>query len=70
MSNWTGLTVADLFDRIRLSMPQNAPGSLTRQENADVLAFILSSNKFPAGKAELDKDSEPLKQIKLEAPKQ
>jgi mono/diheme cytochrome c family protein len=69
LSNWNGLTVGDLFDRIRTSMPADRPGSLTRQKAADVLAHILSVNQFPAGKTELDTRSEYLKQISLEAQK-
>jgi len=48
-SDWNGLSVGDLFERMRISMPQNAPGSLSAQQNADVLAFMLSQNKFPVG---------------------
>lgn len=66
LSNWNGLTVGDLFERIRISMPQNSPGSLSRQENADVLAFMFSVNKYPAGTTELGRDTEPLKQIKID----
>jgi hypothetical protein len=36
---------------------------------ADVLAFVFSENKFPAGKTELVRQSEMLKQIKFEAVK-
>ena len=50
LANWNGLTVGDLFDRIRKTMPQSAPGRLTRQQDSDILAFMLSANKFPAGK--------------------
>jgi S-disulfanyl-L-cysteine oxidoreductase SoxD len=42
---------------------------LTRQQNADVLAFMLSRNKFPAGKTELYKQSEMLKEIRFESEK-
>lgn len=66
LSNWNGLTVGDLFERIRISMPQNSPGSLSRKENADVLAFMFSVNKYPAGQTELGGDTEPLKQIKID----
>jgi mono/diheme cytochrome c family protein len=69
LSNWNGLTVGDLFDRIRKSMPQDDPTRLTRQQDADVLAYILSLNRFPAGKSELAAQSEVLKQIKIEAAK-
>ena len=68
-ANWNGLTLGDLFDRIRKTMPQSKPGSLTRQQDADVLAFMLSLNKFPAGKTELYRQSEMLKEIRLETKK-
>jgi len=67
LANWNGLTIGDLFDRIRKTMPQSAPGRLTRQQNADILAFMLSVNKFPAGKTELYRQSEMLKEIRFEA---
>lgn len=69
LANWNGLTVGDLFERIRRSMPQNDPGRLSRQQNADVLAYLLSFNKFPAGKTELAHDTQLLKQIRIEATK-
>ena len=50
-------------------MPQNAPGKLSRQQNADILAYVLSFNKFPAGKIELYRQSEMLKEILFEAAK-
>jgi S-disulfanyl-L-cysteine oxidoreductase SoxD len=69
MANWNGLTLADLFDRIRKTMPQTTPGKLSRQQDADVLAFMLSVNKFPAGKSELYRQSEMLKEIRFKAVK-
>jgi S-disulfanyl-L-cysteine oxidoreductase SoxD len=69
MAGWDGLTVGDLFERIRISMPQNAPGSLSGQQNADILAFIFNANKFPAGTAEMPKEAGILKQIKFEVKK-
>ena len=65
-AEWNGLTVGDVFERIRTSMPQEAPGSLTREQYADIVAHILSANKFPAGAKELEHDTEPLMQIKWE----
>ncbi len=67
MANWNGLTVGDLFERIRVSMPQDRPGRLTRQQNADILSFILSANQFPIGTVELSSETERLKQIRFEA---
>jgi mono/diheme cytochrome c family protein len=69
MAGWDGLTVGDLFERIRISMPQNSPGSLSNAQNADILAFMLASNKFPTGSTELAKDAMILKTIKFEAKK-
>ena len=70
LSNWTGLTVGDLFERTRVSMPQNDPGKLSRQQNADIIAYTLSMNRFPAGKAELDKAALALKQIRVDPEKE
>lgn len=69
MANWNGLTVGDLFDRIRTSMPADGPGRLSRERNADILAHILSVNQFPAGSMELAHQSEVLKQIRFDAAK-
>ncbi len=69
LSNWNGLSVGAFFDRVRTSMPLNKPGSLSREVNSDITAFILSSNSFPAGSAPLDTKSEVLNTIKIEAKK-
>ena len=53
-SNWEGVPLSDLFERIRMSMPQNNPGSLTRAQTADILAHMLKVGGFPAGQQELD----------------
>src|SRR5262245_63422289 len=49
LSGWDGLTVGDLFERIRISMHQNAPGSLSGQEKADILAFMVGASEFSMG---------------------
>lgn len=69
LANWNGLTMGDLFERIRKTMPANDPGKLTAQQNADVLAYLLDFNTFPAGKTELPREAEVLKQIRIEATK-
>src|SRR5580692_260664 len=69
LANWNGLTVGDLFERIRVSMPQDRPGRLTRQQNTDILAYLLSANQFPAGQTELSTETERLKQIHFESKK-
>ncbi|MGA3188314.1 MAG: cytochrome c [Bryobacteraceae bacterium] len=69
MSNWNGLTLGDLFERIRTTMPQNKAGKLSREVNADITAYILNVNKFPAGKTELAHSAEFLKEIRIESEK-
>ena len=68
-SGWNGLTVGDLFERIRTTMPADRPGSVSRTQNADILSYILKVNQFPAGASELPTQTEVLKQIKLETEK-
>ncbi len=68
-ANWNGVTVGDLFERVRISMPLDHPGTLTGQQNADVLAYVFSVNKFPPGKKELARRAEYLKQIRFRATK-
>jgi mono/diheme cytochrome c family protein len=67
MSTWGGRTVANLFDRIHATMPADNPGKLSNEVDADILAFILASNKFPAGSMELPPQSAALQQIHLDA---
>ena len=69
VSHWDTMTVGDLYDRVRTTMPQNDPMSMTREEYADVLAYLLKTNGFPAGSAALDKRSEVLATIEITAQK-
>ena len=64
-SNWNDLSVGDLFERIRTTMPLDMPGKLSRQQNADAIAFILKANGWPAGAIELPPDPAALKQIRI-----
>jgi mono/diheme cytochrome c family protein len=67
LSDFDGLSLSDVFDRIRTTMPQDNPGSLTRDEAADILAYLLKANALPAGAKELDRRSEYLKAIGFSA---
>ena len=51
-------TVWDLFDYTRETMPQGNPGSLDDDTYADITAFVLQQNDFPAGDEELDPDDQ------------
>lgn len=67
-TSWVSQSAFDLFESIRTQMPEDAPGSLQRQEYLDVVAYIFSLNKYPAGSAELPTDEAGLRKIKIEAP--
>jgi S-disulfanyl-L-cysteine oxidoreductase SoxD len=69
MGNWNDLSMHDLAERVRISMPADKPGTLTPQEVADVLAFVLQKNSLPAASAELATDADALKAIKFLAKK-
>ena len=58
-----------LLNKISQDMPSSAPGSLEPQQYADVFAYILSVNKYPAGSTEAPKDAGDLKAVKMAAPK-
>ena len=68
-SDWDDLSVGDLAERLRVSMPQDKPQSLTREQTADLIAAIMKQNHMPAGQAELPPQAEALKQIKYKANK-
>src|SRR5580704_6303714 len=69
MSNWNGLTVGDLFERIRTGMPPGVPGKVGRDAKVEIVSYILQYNKFPSGKVELPKQTEAMNQIKMESDK-
>ncbi|HYW32194.1 MAG TPA: c-type cytochrome [Gemmatimonas sp.] len=54
---WNGRTVFELFEIIRTTMPDGAPGTMTREEYADVTAYLLKINGMPAGSAPMPGDS-------------
>jgi mono/diheme cytochrome c family protein len=67
LQRWKGLTVSDLFERILHSMPSDNPESLSPKQVSELVAHILSANGFPAGRKDLDRDTGPLKEIRMEA---
>jgi hypothetical protein len=53
VGRWQTDPLSTLLTKIAKTMPADAPGELTPQESADVLAFVLKSRGFPAGSTEL-----------------
>lgn len=65
---WGGRTVGDLYRSILENMPDDAPGSLPRQQYIDVVSYILQLNGFPAGASELTANSPAMGAVTLRAP--
>jgi mono/diheme cytochrome c family protein len=61
--SWGGKTVEELFTDIKKDMPLDAPGSLSDDRCADLLAAIFQKNEFPAGKVELPAKPEALADV-------
>jgi len=59
-------TLDDLFYIVRTQMPYNAPGSLAKQQYADVVAYVLKMNGYVAGEAELTPSAAALEKITLQ----
>ena len=66
---WAGKPMKEIWDVASGTMPEDNPGSLKQQEYADILAYFLSLNAFPAGEAELAPGAGPMANIKIEKKK-
>jgi plastocyanin len=51
LSGWSGRDAASLFDRIRTTMPQSDPGSLSEETYAAIVAYVLDLNGNGAANA-------------------
>lgn len=65
-TRWQDRTLGELFTLIREEMPQDAPGTLSAEQTADLVAYLLSGNRLPAGDAALPSDVDRLSQIPFE----
>jgi S-disulfanyl-L-cysteine oxidoreductase SoxD len=65
--NWNGVPLDQMIDRVRASMPLDKPMTLSRQQTVDVMTFVFSANKIPAGRTELPRQAEMLTLIQYKA---
>lgn len=65
---WSDRPLQVLFEIISTSMPETNPGSLPAQDNADLVAYLLSLNQYPTGAAELKGTNEAMAAIRMEPP--
>lgn len=63
--NYEDAPLSAYYDYIRYAMPKGAPESLTEQQYADVVAFVLSVHGAPAGDSKLVADPDLLDSITI-----
>jgi len=68
VGNWSNASVGTLFDYVSRAMPQMAPGSLSPEDNARIVAYLLKANGMPAGAQPLPSDAAILNRIMFEPP--
>jgi S-disulfanyl-L-cysteine oxidoreductase SoxD len=66
--SFAGKPLWEMFDVISDSMPEDDPGSLSKEQYADVIAYLLQLNKFPPGETDLPTDKDALSAILFEKP--
>ena len=62
---WRDQPLSALVNKIHDTMPASDPGTLTREQATDLVAYILQAGKFPAGTTELAADDVLLGRILL-----
>jgi mono/diheme cytochrome c family protein len=62
---WDGNALSSLFNRIANDMPSDNPGTMTKPQVAELIAFVLRYNGYPAGKVDLAAAPESLLDIKI-----
>ena len=65
---WKDKNLHDYFVGMRNTMPQGAPGSLSEETYADLVAYLLAEIGYPSGQDELSPEAIGLKDIAIEAP--
>jgi hypothetical protein len=60
---WQTMPLGGLVSKVRNTMPADAPGQLTPPQSADIVAHLLKTGGFPAGRTELASADAALSQI-------
>lgn len=66
LAHWDRDTLGSLYVKIRDTMPQGGPGTLTDEVKLQILAYILQQNGFPEGKSDLPGDVNALEEIGIQ----
>ena len=65
LANWDGMTLADLHEKIRTTMPPDTPNTIPAAQVADLVALVLARNHYPSGPTALTADAARLKDIRI-----
>ncbi len=60
LARWSGLSVGELYKRVRTTMPKTNPGSLADNDYLSIIAYLLSANGFRPGAQALTDDATEL----------
>jgi S-disulfanyl-L-cysteine oxidoreductase SoxD len=63
--HWESRTLADLFHRVRDTMPPGESSTVGASDKLDTVAYLLKQNGFPEGRAELPSDGDALATIQI-----
>ena len=66
VSQFQNIDAGYLFRFMSTHMPLNAPGSLSKTQYLNILAYFLEVNGYPSGSRELTPDNDELNSIKIE----
>ena len=67
--SWEGQSLGTLFLVMSSSMPQGNPASLPDKEYIDILAYMMSQNRYSTGEKELPTDVDMLNSITIKSRK-
>ena len=62
---WRNRAVGDIYEFVLYAMPDDNPGGLPEQTYADIVAYMLQMNDFPAGASELPTSMDMLMEMKM-----
>lgn len=68
LKRWDGQPISMMYLILSTSMPESNPASLRQEEYTDILAYILSLSRYPAGDTPLSSDDAALERL-LVAPR-
>jgi cytochrome c5 len=62
---WQSGSVGDVLLVVKTTMPQDQPGSMSADAYADIVAYLLKMNNYPAGQRELGQDPDQYKNVRF-----